>query len=218
MAHNFAVLRSSTWFRALFDEPKFRLLADLPALSARLFADFSPYGLRLSDLRYRAGESHLGETCLECRIAQTAIHIFLDRVEGSSTAPARERDTLFSDAVAAVKDHLPSVKIGSYSYTLGLHGVAEGVKSEDFVARFAAQAPQRLGPLFGSSTQFYFGSDGNRLASTLTLGMSDAAEEGLLVQVEVHFAADRIELAQVHEAARGYLAEALAELGLALGG
>lgn len=218
MAHNFAVLRSSVWFRALFDEPSFRLLADVPALSARLYADFSPYGLRLSDLTYRAGEPHLGEARLESRVGQTTVQIFLDKVVGSSTAPARERDTLFSDAVVAVRGHLPSVKISSYTYTLGLHGVAEGVKSEEFVARFAAQAPQRLGPHFGSSTEFYFGSDGNRLASSLTLGMSDAAEEGLVVQVEVHFAADRIELAQVHGAAREYLTEALAELGLTLGG
>lgn len=216
MAHSLVVRQRSSRFQAHFAEPAFGLLSDLPSLCRRLFAAFSQDGLKLTDLIDKTDGSRVGEAHLQCTLPRMTLKVFLDRIEVARSTT--EPDSAVNAAVSAVLDHLETIKIRTYSCTLSLQGVLEGLRPEELIARFVTRMPDGLGPPRGSGAVFYFGPAEGRIATSLTVDRSEISDRGLFVQAYLIYDAQQVELAKVDDLGRQYLAAALTQLDLVAGG
>jgi hypothetical protein len=193
--------------QAHFQTPVFELFQDFPAFSRQLFGALGPhYNLRLTNMRLEAGAVSLGEVFLRLSWPALAeVRIFLDRVEIESSylqfLRFESRD-LVADVLNAVAEYVPNTKFRAYSVTQDAHGHLIGQSRQEFLARFAPSIPEGLGPPLGAGMVFYFGTEANHLASSVTLDFSRVVEGGVFVQSVVLYDASRVLIGDIQGEAR----------------
>ncbi len=220
MSQAFVAEQGEQVTEAYFARPAFGLFKDLPGLLSQLFRSLQGYGLALSGLEFHHSDPHLGEEHLRCTLSGSVIRIFLDRVEISSTlgqgSVGHDRRTL--TLLEALQSHLPEITFSTYVSLLKLHGALPETRLELVLSGLSAVAPKSPGPLLFPGAVFYYGADGERLSSALTLDPSTLVEEGLFLQARVIYDAARLEMGGLSQAAQRYLRDVLRELDLVLEG
>jgi len=122
------------------------------------------------------------------------------------------------DALRAVKEHRPELSFRAFALAIRMHARLKGLPVRDYLGRFVSNIPQDLGPSTGSGTVFYFGSEGDRLLSSLTVDVSAVVPDGVYLGVHAVWDARRTEVESVSALADGFVRHAVDKLGLYLPG
>jgi hypothetical protein len=205
--------------QAHFVSPVFDLFKDLPGPIRHLFVTLNPhYNLHLTDIKLESAGGSLGEVHLRLSWPSLAeARLFLDRVEVSSDylqfLRFQERD-LVADVVSAVSTYVQGTGFRAYSVTQHVHGSLAGETRSKFLSQFVGRVPQGLGPLLGPGVVLYFGTEGEKLATSVTIDFSRVVEGGIFVQSVVLYDASKIELADLQSISRQHFISLLDRIGL----
>ncbi|HEX6902761.1 MAG TPA: hypothetical protein VF789_23810 [Thermoanaerobaculia bacterium] len=216
---NFDVRQERFGLQAQFLAPVFNLFQDLPSFSRQIFSALGPhYGLRLTDLRFETGSGSLGDVCLRLSWPSLAeARIFLDRVELDSSYLqflGFENRDLVADVLSTIAEYVGDVKFRAYSVTQEAHGALVGQSRKDFFAQFVSVVPEGLGPALGAGLAFYFGSEDERLASSVTLDFSRTVDGGVFVQYVTLYDASKMPPRKIQESARSEFKTICGRIGL----
>lgn len=193
--------------QAHFLGPVFDLFKDVPSLSRHLFAALSPYyNLHLTDIKLEASGGSLGEIHLRLSWPSLAeARLFLDKVEVTSDylqlLRFQKRD-LVADVVGEVGAYVQEPGFRAYSVTQQIHGILTGVTRSEFLSRFVGSMPEGLGPPLGSGVVFYFGSEAEKLATSVTVDFSRVIDGGIFVQSVVLYDASKTALVDLQSVSR----------------
>ena len=204
-----------------FDRPDFALLQD-PSMLQHLFRRLEPHGLKLGDLRVERGTGNVAEYQILCYLFNywMTVRVRVDRVEvvcAELPADYVERFKAATlDVLGAVQDRSPDLPFRAVGVAVSMHGKPEGRPSREYVAQFVANPPRDLGPLTGSGSVFYFGPQGDRLLSVITVDMSAAVAEALYVRVHAVWDAKRVQIEALSALANEYVRHVVDRLGLRL--
>ena len=205
--------------QAHFLSPVFDLFEDLPALIRHLFVTLNPYyNLHLTDIKLESAGGSLGEAHLRLSWPSLAeARLFLDRVEVSSDylqfLRFQERD-LVADVVGAVGTYVQETGVRAYSVTQHVHGSLAGETRSKFLSQFVGRVPQGFGPLLGPGVVFYFGTEAEKLATSVTIDFSRIVDGGIFVQSVVLYDASQVELADLQGISRQQFKFLLDRIGL----
>lgn len=216
----FVVLQSDLAFEASFATPAFDLFRNPEGLHRSLHEKLSPYGLRLSDMKYERGTT-LADVRLVCflhsfswtanvRAEQVDLQCFDLR-----EAHRQEVKSVAVSLVEAVTSQVRSTAVRTYTLSLALHGTLSGLDTPSFLVRFTRNAPD-LGPLLGSGAVFYFGAlaEDGVLTSAVTMDRSAIVPDGLFLRFHSVWDASVVPVGALPDAVERHVARAVAALGL----
>ncbi len=218
MALRMLLAQGDSMLQSEFVEPAFDIFQNPSSLGA-LFSGLSKYGLRLNDLRLETAGT-LGDFSVLGYLFSFAVsvRIRLDRIEiqcmNLKQVGATTLDHVVVDAFKAVKLARPSLAFKTHVLGLNLHGSLEGVTTLEFLSKYAAAGPDGIGPRIGNGVVFYFGPEGPRLTSSLTLDLSIHVPDGLFLRVHSTWDGQKLEAMELPIGARGYVASVLKSLEL----
>jgi hypothetical protein len=216
----FNVAKGDLTFEAGFVQPEFGLLRDPSGLLSQLYRRLEPHGLRLTDLRIERRAGSPADSHVLCYLFNhlMMVRIRVERIEVVCSDLPQEQLRKFeagiTDTLRAVKDHLPSVAFRAFTLAVGLHGRLDGQPLRQYLGHFGTNAPKELGPLTGSGTVFYFGPEGDRLLSSLTVDMSALIPDALYVRAQAVWDATKVSVESVSGQAEEFVRNALSRLGL----
>lgn len=216
------VVKGDLTFDAGFVRPEFALLRDTPGLLSQLYRRLEPHGLRLTDLRVERGTGSVADSHVLCYLFnyRMMVRIRVERIEVVCSDLPQDYIQKFepgiTDTLWAVKDQLPNVAFRAFALAVGLHGQLEGQALRDYLGRFATNPPKELGPLTGSGTVFYFGPEGDRLLSSVTVDMSALIPDALYVRAQAVWDATKLPLESLSVQAQDFVRSAVGRLGLEL--
>lgn len=220
MAIRFSAAKADLSFEAGWGRPEFALFRDTQGLLRHVFMRLEPHGLRLADMRIERGAGSAADFHLLCYLFNLwmTTRIRLDRVEVyCSELPqdyVKKIGAAIVDTVLAVRNHFPETSYRSYTLAVGLHGLLEGQSVKQFLSGFAVNAPGGLGPLIGNGAVFYFGPEGERLLSSVTVDMSAVVSEALYVRTHVVWDAKQVSIEAFPELGERFVRQAVGHLGL----
>lgn len=222
MAIKLEVAKADLTFEAGFPQPEFDLFQDVSTLLNRVFKRLEPYGLRLSDLRVERGAGNVGDQHVLCYLFNywMTVRIRVERIEILCSELPRDYveriKAAITDVLRAVKDYRPNLDFRAFAVAVGLHVKLQDQPVRDYLARFVANIPQELGPSTGSGALFYFGPEGDRLLSTLTVDLSAVVQEAAYLRLHGVWDAKKVALDSLSGTADTFVRQALASLGLQL--
>jgi hypothetical protein len=214
------VAKADLMFEAGFPQPEFDLFQDGATLLKRVFMRLQPYGLRLNDLRVERGGGNVGDQQILCYLFNywMTIRIRVERVEIVCTEFPQDHvekiKAAIADVLGAVKDYRPSIEFRAFAVAVGLHVKLQGQPVRDYLARFVTNAPKALGPSTGSGAVFYFGSEGDRLVSTVTVDLSAVVQDAAYLRIHGVWDAKKVALGSLSGTADTFVRQALDSLGL----
>jgi len=221
VAVKFDVAKADLTFEAGFGQPEFALFRDTPGLLRHLFKRLEPHGLRLADMKIERGGGSSADFHILCYLFNfvMTVRVRLDRIEVYCTDFPRDHVQKFSasilDALAAVQAHLPDLSFRAHALAVGLHGLLEGETVRKYISRFVSNAPN-IGSPTGNGVVFYFGPEGDRLWSAITLDMSKIDPNFLYVRTHAIWDAKKVEIKNLAAIAEGFVGSALSQIGLEL--
>lgn len=224
MALAFKVAQHDLGFQADFSTPMFELFRDSWGLQGQLFTRLSRHGVRLTDIRPDRGNQSLGDYSLLCYLFNflVTVRIRLERVEIMCVDLSRVDGTKLNEAgvdvLEAVKAHVPGISFKAYTLAMGLHGTLDGMSAQEFLSRFVTVAPKNLGPPIGSGVVFYYGPEGERLLSSVTVDLSALISGGLYIRAQVVWDGSKVAIQALPAMGDKHVREVLAQLGLTAGG
>lgn len=222
MAIKFDATRADLAFEAGFGQPEFALFRDTSGLFRHLFKRLEPHGLRLIDMKIERGSGNVADYHVLCYLFNfvMTIRVRLERIDVYCTELPRDYVQKFSaailDALAAVQAHLPDLSFRVHALAVGLHGLLEGQPASEYLSRFVSNVPSGLGASTGNGVVFYFGPEGDRLLSSLTMDKSVLVPDGLYVRSHVIWDAKKVEIKNLATIAEGFVKQALSTIGLEL--
>jgi len=221
MAKRFDVSQGQVQIRSEFAEPQFGLFDKAGLFYQGLLDGLGEYGLKLSDMKleWATNEQSLADYHLRCFLLNFGVTLRFraDRVDMFFNAGRVSEPEITGIVVAAIRaliEVLPDVSFRGHETEVAIHGIVADTTAADLVATFVRARPEQLGPSVGSGCVFYFGPEGERLSSNLTLDLSVPVAGGLYVRSYVTWDADKILAVDVPIAAASYLARCLGALGL----
>lgn len=194
MVRKLDVEKADLSFEAGFVQPEFALLRDPPGLLRHLFLRLEPHGLRLGDMRIERGTGNVSDFHVLCYLFNywMTVRIRVERVDVFCSELPQDHVQRFgaaiTDTLRAVQDHSPSAAFRAFALAAGFHGRIEGQAAKEYLGRFISSVPSDLGPSLGGGAVFYFGPEGDRLLSTITVDMSAVVPEA--VYIRTHFVWD----------------------------
>jgi len=218
-ARRFAPSRGDITLQFNFSEPAFELMP-AASLAQRLFERLAPLGLRLVDIRVETGAGSFGDANLVCTLLNISavLRVYLDRVELHFVDVKREVSQSVREVISAVFDErtgLPSIR--TYSFSLGLHGLVDGLAAKEFLVQFSRRTPKTLGPLVATGVVFYFAEVQSRMTSDLTIDASAVIPSGVFLRFHATWDAEKASVDQGFGLSRAFVMDAMAALGLTLG-
>jgi len=223
MSVAFKASRAELSFQADFAEPVFHLFRDSPALHRSVFARLAKHGLRLSDMRPERGNGTLGDAHLVCSLLNSAVTLLLrpERAEihcfDVMRLDGRNLGQVGVDFLEAIRAHAPEVPFKTYSSALALHGLLDGIRSQEFIAKFVTGAPGGLGPPLGSGAVFYYGVTADRVMSSVTVDLSAVLHDGLFLRIYAMWDGQRIAVEALPGIADEHVRDVMREFGLSFG-
>jgi hypothetical protein len=216
-----SVQRSEMWFEAAFAQPEFLLFANIPPLLQRLYARLEPHGLKLTDLRVERGTGGVAEQNILFYLFDywMTVRVRVERIEiHCSTLPDQEYVNKFKaamvDVLRAIKDLKPDFAFRAYAVAVGVHAKLEGQSVRDYLAQFVANVPKGLGASTGNGAVFYFGPEGDRLLSSLTVDPSALVPEAVFAKVHGLWDASKVSVEVLSGNAEAFIRQGLDSLGL----
>jgi hypothetical protein len=216
------VAKADLLFEAGLTQPEFVLFRDTSALLHHLYKRLEPHGLRLNELRIERGSGNVADYHVLCYLFNywMTIRVRLERIEiVCSDLPEQYVEKFKAailDVLRAVKDHRPELSYRAFELAVGLHARLEGQPARDYLARFVANIPPDLGPSTGSGTVFYFGPEGDRLLSSVTVDMSAMVPDAVYLRLYAIWDAKKIVADSLPALADGFVRHAVDKLGLQL--
>jgi hypothetical protein len=205
-----------------FERPDFALLQDPSTLLQHLFRRLEPHGLKLGDLRVERGAGNVADFHVLCYLFNywMTVRVRVERVEvvcAELPADHVERfKVVTTDVLRALKDRSPDLLFRAAVVAVSMHGKPEGQPSKEYVAQFVTNIPKDLGPLTGCGSVLYFGPDGDRVLSVVTVDMSAAVADSLYVRVHAVWDAKRVPVEDLSALADDYVRHVVERLGLRL--
>jgi hypothetical protein len=221
VAVKFDVRKADLTFEAGFGQPEFALFRDIPGLLRHLFKRLETHGIGLADMKIERGSGSAADFHVLCYLFNfvMTVRVRLDRIEVFCTDLPRDYVQKFSaailDTLAAVQAHLPDLSFRAHALAVGLHGLLEGETVRQYISRFVSNAPN-IGSPTGNGVVFYFGPEGDRLLSAITLDMSAMVPDALYVRTHVIWDAKKVEIKNLASIAEGFVRHVLNQVGLEL--
>ena len=221
MAIKLEVSRADLSFEAGFPKPEFDLFREEGALLACLYHRLEPHGLRLPDIRFERG-GNVGDQHVLVYLFDFSmtVRIRVERIEiHCSNLPQHLLEKFKAailDVLRAVKEYRQEISFRVLAAAVGLHGTLEGKTVRDYLAQFVTGAPENLGPSTGAGAVFYFGAEGERLFSTVTVDVSAAVPNGLFVRIHGSWDGGRVAPDAFAGTADSFVRQALDGLALQL--
>jgi hypothetical protein len=216
------VAKADISFEAGYPQLEFGLFQETSAMLQHLFKRLEPHGLRLTDVRFEHSSTNIGEQYIQCYLFNywMTIRIRIDRIEVICSELPRDYVDKFKaailDVLGAVKDYRPELSFRAFAVAVGLHAKLEGQPARDYLARFVSIIPRNLGPSTGSGVVFYFGPEGNRLLSSITVDASAVVKDAVYLRIHGVWDAKQVSPNSVSEITDRFLRQALESLGLYL--
>lgn len=220
LAIKFDVTKADLTFEAGFGQPEFTLFRDTTGLFHHLFKRLEPHGLRLADMKIERGTGSVADYHVVCYLFNflMTLRVRLERIDVYCSELPRDNVQTFSaailDALAAVQAHLPDLSFRAHALAVGLHGLLEGQSAREYLSRFVSNVPSGLGPSTGNGVVFYFGPEGERLLSVLTMDKSALVPDGLYIRPHVIWDAKKVEIKNLATIAEGFVKQTLNKIGL----
>lgn len=220
LALGLGVSRAELNIDATFPQPAFGLLRDMPKLLETLFGKLSLYGLRLQDLKPERSAETAADVNVACFLFNNRMiaRVRLDKVEMYCSELTEESLPSYRAAVVdvlkAVQIHAPDVTFGLYTVALGLHGMLDGAPVREFLRRFVGNVPNGLGPVTGNGAVVYFGPDGDRLFSSVTMDLSAAVADALYFRSYAIWDGKKCQVTELPDRIAKFVRQALDAVGL----
>lgn len=220
MPNTLNVARADLIVESAYAQPEFGLFRDTAALFRRLYEQLQPHALQLQNMKLERGSGNLADFHVACHMYnfRAGVTVHAEKA-GISWVNLLDNEievfnSLFLCALAAIKEHQPTVVFRSHTMTLGLHGALEGKSVNDYLSTFVRNVPEGLGPHTGNGGVMYFGPSGDRLLSTITVDLSAVVPSGLFVRPHIVWDGSKIEVAALPASAMAFLRQALGAFGL----
>lgn len=201
-----------------FSEASFTIFSDVLRLGSGIFKRLSPFGLRLSDLKFSSSDPSYAEARVTCSLYafMGELNVKPDRIEIRSFDLRRRLElfSAFAAAADAVTEHSPDVTFRALTSSNALHGTLDGISTSDFLAQFVKAAPESLGAIFSTGVAYYFAPAEKRLMSSLTLEPSQAIEGGLFFRSLAIWDPTQDAIKTLQELDRKYHADAFDAVGI----
>jgi hypothetical protein len=160
----------------------------------------------LADYHLRCFLFNFGAT-IRCRTERIEMSFDVSRVSQAQVTEA------VVSVLTAVATLLPDSSFRVYVTDLGLHGVVANTAARDFLKNFTKDAPT-IGPSLGAGCVFYFGQEGERLSSNLTIDLSAAVPEGVFVRTYAIWDGGKVKALDLPPAVALHLKQSLDAIGL----
>lgn len=222
MGLRFDVSKADLAFEAGLGRAEFALFRDIHGLLTHVFTRLEPHGLRLTDMRTESGAGTAADFHVLCYLFNLwmTVRIRLDRIEVfCSELPQEYVQRIMAaivDTLAAVRDHFPDLSFRSHTLSVGLHGLLQGRPVREYLSQFVGNVPSGLGAMIGNGAVFYFGPEGERLLSSVTVDMSAVIADALYTRAHVVWDAQKVSIEVFPALGEGFVREALSRLGLEL--
>lgn len=222
MGIRFDVSRADLSFEAGFSQPEFGLFRDTQALLHQLYKALEPHGIRLNDMRIERGTGSAADFHLLCYLFDfmMTLRVRVDRLEVYCSQLPEDYLERFSFAIVhalgALRAHWPALTYRAHALAINLHGLLDSVPAKEYVPRFAANIPAGLGPSMGSGTVMYFGPEGERTFSSLTVDISALVANGLYIRSYVVWDGKKVDITALPKLGQAFVKQALDQLGLQL--
>jgi hypothetical protein len=189
----------------------------MPGLLEQVFSRLAQHGLGLASTRQNFGSGHVNfnEVSLQCDLPGWTLKIFFDHVELTTSLDAY-REGIAKAAAEIVKQQESSLDFATFTSVLSLHGKVMNGEYREVLSQFTCEPSTRPGPMLGSGAVFYFGSEGDRLLTSLTIDRSARVEDGIFVNSHIVYDASKASLASLEDI-RLRIDETLAHVGLEQG-
>ena len=216
------VQRSDLAFEAGFPQPEFGLLHDGSTLLQHMYARLQPHGLKLADLRVERGTGNVADYHVLCYLFDyvMTIRIRAERVEvNCSTLPnpdvLEKYKAAILDLLRAIKDCKNDLAFNAFAIAVSIHAKPEGVSAREYLASYIGHVPKGLGAPAGNGVAFYFGPEGDRILSSITLDNSAVVSEALYVRIHAVWDARKAPAESLSAGlAEEFVRQALESLGL----
>ena len=224
MAIKLEVAKADLSFEAAFAQPEFSLFQNTPVLLHHLFKRLEPHGLRLSDLRVERGGGSIADHHVLCYLFGywMTVRVRVEKIEVVCSDLPEQRVEKFKaaiqDVLKAVKDCRPELSFRAFALAVGMHVKLSEQPVREYLAQFVSNTPAGLGASTGSGTVFYFGPEGDRLLSSITVDMSAVIPDATYLRLHAVWDAKKVAVDSLPAAADGFVRCAVEALGLQLPG
>lgn len=193
------VAKAELSFEAGYASPEFGLFRDGPTLLDALYRRLAPYGLRLGDIRFEQGAGGVADRHFLLYLFNwMTVRLRVDRIEIACAELPQEYLEKYRaailDVVRAVQDHKSGLSFRAFAVAIVLHATLDGTQVRDYLARFVTNVPRNLGPAVSSGAIFYFGPEGERILSSVTMEVSASVPDALFIRVQGVWDAQRLSL------------------------
>jgi len=185
-----------------------------------MYNALNPFGLHFDAMKIERGDGSIADGHLLCSLLHfsTRIRVLVDRVEVLCFDTLRISQQQFVDVarstLESVKEVIASKQYKSYALTANFHGTVEGTTPRDYLTKIAGTGPAKLGPLLASGAVFYYGPEGDRTGSFLSVDLSGVRVEAVYVRPHAVWDAAKVSLADLPTVAENYLRATFEGIGL----
>lgn len=217
----FDVKQSDLTVEIRYTEPAFGLLEPGVDLHAKMFGALGEYELTAGDIRIQNDVTDLSRpnVMYSMPVYKAHVRVSLEKLEvlflDLAAVDTDQVQRITVAALRGLRESVPPVKLASYTIANSAHGTVEGLGATEFIRQFISQVPDGVGPLIGNGIVFYFGPEGDRQQSSLTLDMSLLFSQAIYVRAFTTFAGT-LEPEVVAALANEYLALLFTKAGLEL--
>ena len=171
--------RGEVLLTASFQSPAFTLL-NPPAseFHEKVYSNLAKYGLTLSDIRIESTLNPLSEASVKYDLHRqnSLVKLSLDRLEiyffSLNSIDEQTMVEIVNGALNAVTASHPEIRFADFTANVGVHGVFEGGKLEEYLSEHIKQSPEGFGPVSGRGIVYYLGPTGNTKSASFTIDVS----------------------------------------------
>lgn len=216
------VVKANLAFEAGYPQPEFGLVQNVSPLLDALFKRLAPHGLQLADIRIERGGDSVSDfhVLLHMFNGLMTIRVRVERIDVACAELPRDQVEKFTgvilDLLQAMTGHVPGLSFRAFAVAIALHARLEGQPLRDFLARFATNAPQNLGPPTGCGIAFNFGPEADRLLASVTVDTSAVVQEAVFIRLHAVWDGMKVPAESLSAAVGVFVNQALDSLGLQL--
>ena len=220
MLRDYLVKKGQVTARATFATAQVGPISDNSGLVPRLLQRLGPLGLRLSDMKMDYGDMTLSEINLRCFLFdfRGTLTVRAEWIEFTCAFPGPSLSNIsrtFEQALAAVREQWPQISFSFYSVDVGMHGSVAGATPQSIAAELI-NTPAPLGPNAGAGCVIYYGPDGARTVSSLTVDQSGQLQGGLFIRSQANWDPSKVNVNELESLTTEYVTRCLNAVALGL--